>query len=213
MKLLENILSSNADAPRLTVYNEATGARMDFSATTLDNWAAKIANMLVEELDLDESSLVVIDLPVSWQTAVIALGAHAARIPYAFEGDNPTAVFTSVENFPHWQDSDVVVVSDDPFGRGVKESGGTLPEDALDFSPTVRFYGDVYYGDAPALSEAIPPAAPERYITTGWTDLSTFTSTVLAPIAGGGSTVVVSGPASEQRLDAIAENEKVTARI
>lgn len=213
MKLLENLLSTNADSPRLTVYNESTGARMDFSAVTLDNWASKIANMLIEELDLDQDSLIVIDLPVSWQAAVIALGAHAARVPYSFAAENPTAVFTSLENYQAWENTEIVLVSDDPFGRGVEESGSTLPGDALDFSPLVRFYGDVFYGDAPALSEDVEPIEAERYLATGWTDQDSFTATVLSPLAGGGSTVIVAGPASTQRLDDIATNEKTTARL
>ena len=38
--------------PRVTVYNEALGSRVEFSALTLTNWAAKVANMLREECDL-----------------------------------------------------------------------------------------------------------------------------------------------------------------
>ena len=52
MELLAHLLHADATSPRLTVYNETTGARMDFSGQTLDNWVAKIANMLEEELDL-----------------------------------------------------------------------------------------------------------------------------------------------------------------
>ena len=46
MELLAHLLHADAASPRLTVYNETTGARMDFSGQTLDNWVAKIANML-----------------------------------------------------------------------------------------------------------------------------------------------------------------------
>ncbi|MDN6227372.1 TIGR03089 family protein, partial [Corynebacterium flavescens] len=67
MELLKHLLRSDAAAPRLTFYNESTGVRMDFSAQTLDNWVSKIANMLQEELDLDEDSTIGISLPVSWQ--------------------------------------------------------------------------------------------------------------------------------------------------
>ena len=47
MELLAHLLHADAASPRLTVYNETTGARMDFSGQTLDNWVAKIANMSV----------------------------------------------------------------------------------------------------------------------------------------------------------------------
>ena len=80
MELLQHLLSADASAPRLSVYNESDGTRMDFSAQTLENWTSKIANMLLEELDLEPGaeSRILIDLPVSWQSAVIALGALAA---------------------------------------------------------------------------------------------------------------------------------------
>ena len=83
MELLAHLFA-DAASPRLTVYNEATGARMDFSAQTLDNWVAKIANMLEEELDLEPDSTIAIDLPSSWQAAVVALGALAAGPSYSF---------------------------------------------------------------------------------------------------------------------------------
>ncbi|AIT60434.1 TIGR03089 family protein [Corynebacterium doosanense] len=218
MRLLENLLTTDPASPRLTVYNETTGARMDFSAQTLDNWASKIANMLGEELDLDPSSAIAIDLPVSWQAAVTALGAVAARIEVRFGGPSAVgevdAVFTSLERYDAWASSgaDAVLVSDDPFGRGIEESGGTLPAGALDFGPIVRFYGDVYYGDAPALSSVVPDGTPERLLSTGWTDRESFQRDVLSPIAAGGSSVVVAGRVSTSRLSEIAENERVTAR-
>lgn len=219
MKLLHALLTADPAAPRLTVYNETTGARMDFSAQTLDNWASKIANLLEEELDLDPSSSIAIDLPVSWQAAVTALGAAAARVEVRFGGAEETggveAVFTTPENYGAWAetDADVVLVSEDPFGRGVAESGGTMPTGALDFGPIVRFYGDQYHGDAPALADVVTPGDPERLLSTGWNSRATFESQVLAPLAGGGSAVVVAGRVSTDRLDEIAANEKVTARV
>lgn len=78
--MLNHLLTADAAAPRLTVYNESTGARMDFSAQTLENWVAKIANMLEEELELSKDDSLRIDLPVTWQAAVIALGSLAAAL-------------------------------------------------------------------------------------------------------------------------------------
>lgn len=220
MKLIDHLLAADPAAPRLTVYEETAGARMDFSAQTLDNWASKIANLLIDELDLDPDSHLAIDLPVGWQAAVIALGALAARVPFTIGPadhltDDAAVVFTNLERHPAWAARQVepVLVSADPFGRGIEESGGVLPADALDFGPTVRFYGDQYHGDAPALSDIVNPGTADRLLSTGWTDNDTFTATVLAPLAAGGSAVVVAGGASAERLAAIAANEKTTARI
>ena len=75
MSMLAPLLQTDPSSPRLTVYDDSRGVRMDFSAQTLDNWASKVANMLDEEFDLAPGGRVAIDLPVSWQAAVIAIGA------------------------------------------------------------------------------------------------------------------------------------------
>lgn len=236
MEMLNHLLTADAAAPRLTVYNESTGARMDFSAQTLENWVAKIANMLEDELELEEDSALLIDLPVTWQAAVIALGSIAAGIEFNFVNSsesnesekatlNADAVFTSPDKFELYSlgsvavssdgsSPDVVLVTDDPFGRGVAESGGELPSGAIDFGPTVRFYGDDYFGQTTALPTLYPDAgSASRLLSTGWHDKATFTTGVLHPLAAGGSAVVVSGLTTAERLQQIADNENTTARL
>ncbi|MDO5669401.1 MAG: TIGR03089 family protein [Corynebacterium sp.] len=215
MELLAHLLRTDPSTPRLTVYNETTGARLDFSAVTLDNWAAKVGNMLIEELDLDSSSRIIIDLPVSWQSAAIVLGALAAEVDWGFSGEGDV-VFTSPAAFDRWagQGRDIVLVTDDPFGRGVVESGLELPAGAIDFGPTVRFYGDDFFGPAPALIDVVPAStAPERVLSTGWTSEDGLVEAVLAPLSVGGSAVVVAGMVDAERLEEIAAAEKVTARL
>ena len=129
MDLLAKILASDPTTPRLTVYDENTGARLDFSGITLDNWAAKVANMLIEELDLTEDSLISIDLPPGWQAVAVALGALAADIPvtlfdaatsdvvFIAENDVQNTAGNAVENGaagPGEYSGDVVIVTDDP---------------------------------------------------------------------------------------------------
>lgn len=231
MELLQHLLSADASAPRLSVYNEADGTRMDFSAQTLENWTSKIANMLLEELDLepDSDSRILIDLPVSWQAAVIALGALAAGIPFDMTDgaaaaeptpDDIAVVFTSPEAYLEANAGsasttlvDTVLVTQDPFGRGVVESGGELPLGTIDFGPTVRFYGDHFYGSTTPLPELFPTdMAAERVLSPGWSDTASFQRAVLEPLAAGGSAVIVAGLCSADRLEEIAANEKVTVR-
>lgn len=219
MELLSHLLKSDPAAPRLTVYNESTGARLDFSAQTLDNWAAKVGNMLIEELDLEEDSAILIDLPVSWQAAAVVLGALAANIEWQIGSasddiDSVDVVFTSLDRFEDYSGPDIVLVSEDPFGRGIVESGGTLPTGAIDFGPTVRFYGDQFYGPAPALTDAVPTTnSPERVLSTGWNDADSLRRLVLEPLSAGGSAVIVAGMVDASRLDEIATAEKVTLRV
>ena len=231
MELLQHLLSADASAPRLSVYNEADGTRMDFSAQTLENWTSKIANMLLEELDLEPGtdSRILIDLPVSWQAAVIALGALAAGIPFDMTDgaaaaeptpDDIAVVFTSPEAYLEANAGsastplvDTVLVTQDPFGRGVVESGGELPLGTIDFGPTVRFYGDHFYGSTTPLPELFPTdLGAERVLSQGWTDTASFQRAVLEPLAAGGSAVIVAGLCSADRLEDIAANEKVTVR-
>ncbi|WP_454979797.1 TIGR03089 family protein [Corynebacterium propinquum] len=230
MDMLSHLLADDPASPRLTVYNEADGTRMDFSAQTTENWASKVANFLREELDLDDGSAILVDLPVSWQTVMISLGALAAGVTVHFATDTvatanssdaadaaePVVFFTTTDKASEYANrGDVVVVTTDPFGRGVEELGQQVPEGAIDFGPTVRFYGDFYPGQtrplAELIEEAVEPHA-ERLLSTGWTDSSSFQRQVLSPLAAGGSAVVVAGMVDTERLAEIAENEKVTAR-
>ena len=60
--MLAPLLHNDPASPRLTVYDDARGVRMDFSAQTLDNWASKVANMLDEEFDLAPDADILVDL-------------------------------------------------------------------------------------------------------------------------------------------------------
>ena len=218
MELLAELLAQDPAAPRLSAYNERTGARLDFSATTLDNWAAKVANMFRDELDLEPGDTVMLDLPSTWQAVAIVLGALAAgvNVKSPDELDDPTEAavwFVAPEHEQIHEESDVVVVSEDPFGRGVTETGGQLPDGYIDFGPTVRMFGDQFFEPTPHLRELVPTStwgpAP-RVLSTGWNNMEELFAQVLSPIAAGGSAVVVSGLVSAQRLAHIAESEKVT---
>ncbi|MDU0478855.1 TIGR03089 family protein [Staphylococcus chromogenes] len=214
MELLRHLLAQDPSSPRLTVYNEKLGSRLDFSATTLDNWAAKVANMLEEEFDLEPGASIGIVLPGSWQSVAITLGALAAHMQVRFSSADVDVLFCSVDSIPEDAPADTVLVTDDPFGRGVSELGLDLPSGCVDFGPTVRFYGDQYFGASPALADVIAPApTSSRVLTTGISTWDDMVSTVLAPLAAGGSVVVVSGMADLARLDRIREIEKVTKNI
>lgn len=214
--MLSPLLRTDPASPRLTVYDEARGARMEFSAQTLDNWASKVANLLDEEFELGANTPIAIDLPTSWQSAVIALGAYnSGRVPVftpeLLADATPAVVFTTVAGAPRWAEvPDCVVVSDDPFGRGVVEAGGELPFGTVDFGPTVRFYGDQYFGASPELTDfATPDLGPERYWVPGWRTAAEFRNFVLAPLAAGGSVCASAGPISADRREEIMHTEKI----
>lgn len=218
MQLLNALLAANPSSPRVTIYNEEVGSRLDFSATTLDNWAAKVANMLREELDLEAGDAIALALPVDWQTVVIALGALAAEVRVeiiashadAIAASDALAVFVPPELQNTHTEATVVAVTSDPFGRGVVECGGDLLPGVVDFSPTTRAFGDVFYEDGPTLTEIVTAnGAAQRVLGRGWNDWSTFKTQLLAPLATGGSVVTVVGGVDDARLEAIMAAENV----
>lgn len=216
MELLAHQLAADPVSPRLTVYDETDEFRLDFSAVTLDNWAAKVGNMMLEEFDLTSGATIRLNLPVSWQAVVVVLGALAAKVNVDFEDKPAEVLFATMDSDLGDFGGDVCIVTKDPFGRGVVETGGLIPDSAVDFGPTVRFYGDTFASPTASLFELIDESftqgvtAGARLLSTGWHDKPSFYHQVLAPIALNGSAVVVSGLVSDSRLDQIAQAEKVT---
>jgi hypothetical protein len=69
--------------PLLTWYDDATGERIELSVATAANWAAKTANLLVEE----DVAAVRLDPAAHWLSVVVALGAWTAGIPVGDAGE------------------------------------------------------------------------------------------------------------------------------
>ena len=59
------------DKPFLTWYDDAHGQRVELSFKTFDNWVAKVANLLVDELGAGPGDRVAAVLADHWQTAVV----------------------------------------------------------------------------------------------------------------------------------------------
>ena len=75
--LLRRLVTTDPGRPRVTWYGPA-GERVELSGKVLDNWVAKTANLLVDELDVGPGSRVVVDLPPHWRTLVWLLAVWAA---------------------------------------------------------------------------------------------------------------------------------------
>ncbi|MBN6036656.1 TIGR03089 family protein [Amycolatopsis sp. 195334CR] len=209
--LLRPHLSSPAK-PLITHYDDATGARVELSVTTLVNWASKTANWLVEEPEIEPGDPVAVALPAHWQTAGVLLGAwwcgahvvaDAAGAKVAFTGPDTTSSEAEL----------TAVVSLDPMGRGLSNAPGA---DAVDFLSDARTAGDTYSPlfpvepGAPALlsstvEEALAQArsyadkdgisAGDRVLSTvEWSLSDGVLRGLLAPLAAGASLVQVSNP-------------------
>jgi uncharacterized protein (TIGR03089 family) len=61
------------DRPLVTVYDDLTGARTELSYATMDNWASKTANLLVEEFGIGPAATVDLDLTGHWTAVAVTL--------------------------------------------------------------------------------------------------------------------------------------------
>lgn len=75
---------AGADVPLLTYYDDATGERMELSATALGGWASRTAGLLHEGCGLGVGSRLAVLLPPHWQTAAVLLGAWSAGLTVSF---------------------------------------------------------------------------------------------------------------------------------
>jgi uncharacterized protein (TIGR03089 family) len=149
--LLAAALRRDPAAPLITYYDDATGERVELSATTLANWVAKTANLLQDEFDVTTGSLVGVALPVHWQTAAVLLATWscgATVLETAAEDDGAlagTSVVLTTEDrlapLSEVVDADLLMgLSLHPLGMGMRDYTGP----ARDFAAEVRVHGDVF---------------------------------------------------------------------
>ena len=74
---LASALARDGARPLVTFYDDATGERVELSATTLANWVSKTVNFLVDTCGVGPGSRVSLHLPRHWLLAVWALAADA----------------------------------------------------------------------------------------------------------------------------------------
>ncbi|SDD20925.1 TIGR03089 family protein [Actinokineospora iranica] len=223
--LLRPLRSASAK-PLVTHYDDAAGTRVELSVATVANWAAKTANWLVEEHDVEPGTPVAVRLPAHWQTAGVLLGAwwagaHVVGLDDAGSGDAVVTFVAPGES----AEGTVAAVSLDPMGRDLGGSTGGV----LDFVGEARLFGDDFFGaPAPGSTLALAGmtvdetlaaakgqglAAGARVLSTReWTVPDGVLAALLAPLAVGGSVVQVSNP-DPARLDARRTTERTTADV
>ncbi|HJQ46142.1 MAG TPA: TIGR03089 family protein [Amycolatopsis sp.] len=150
--LLRPLLSQPAK-PLITHYDDAAGTRVELSVATVANWAAKTANWLVEEFDVEAGDPVAVLVPAHWQTAGVLLGAWWCGAHVVAEPDGARVAFVPPGGVATGAEV-TAVVSLDPMGRGLSEP----PSGAVDYLSDTRLAGDHFSplvpasGDTPALS-------------------------------------------------------------
>jgi len=221
--LLRPLLATNPARPLITHYDDAAGTRVELSVATLANWAAKTANWLTEEHDLQPGDPVAVLLPPHWQTAGILLGAWWCGAAVTADPDDAAVAFV-----PPGRSG--VVVSLDPMGRDL----GAPPPDGVDFIAEVRMYGDDFrpitpvsgttralgeYSVDDALAEAARRAkslgltGESRVLSTvDWTVPDGILDGLLSVLSAGASLVQVSNPDPE-KLAAHRNTERATVTV
>ncbi|MFL6111175.1 MAG: TIGR03089 family protein [Catenulispora sp.] len=89
--LWRGALAQGPSRPFLTYYDDLTGERVELSHATTDNWIAKTANLIQDDMALAPGEEVAILLPTHWQTPIWLLACWAAGV-VASVGEDPAAV-------------------------------------------------------------------------------------------------------------------------
>jgi uncharacterized protein (TIGR03089 family) len=228
VSLTAQLLQGSPAQPLITHYDDAAGTRVELSVATMRNWAAKTANWLVEELDVEPGTPVAVLLPAHWQTAAVLLGAwwagahvvpqaEGAEVAFvAPGGEAPGAAVTAVASL-------------DPMGRDLR---GDVPTGAVDYIGDARMFGDDYLeltpvpGATPCLNgstvDDVLSGARSRATELSFGRDSRVLSTLdwpagvpdglVAVLAAGASLVQVTNP-DEAKLSRHAETERTTVTL
>jgi uncharacterized protein (TIGR03089 family) len=223
-----------AAQPLITYYDDATGERIELSGITTANWAAKAANLLREECDVEPGTRVAVQLPAHWQTAAVLLAAWWNGAEVVADPADAEWVLCDADRVELALAADpaggVVALSLDAFGKGIPG----LPAGVVDFATEVRMQGDDFApwspvpDDVPALAGAtvaeVLAAARARATelrlgrtdrvlsTLEWSSADGLLDGLLAVLAAEASLVQVRN-ADEAALERKATTERTTARL
>ncbi len=220
-ELLGPLLRVDPARPRVTHYDDTAGSRIELSGATLANWAAKTANWLRDELDVQPGDTVAVLLPPHWQTAGVLLGAwwcgatvttSPAGAQVALCGVDQIASVTGVD--------EVAALGLDALGMGIRG----LPPGIRDFASEVRVHGDTFTPggpcpDAQALgvvartrATELGLAAGDRLLcTTSWN--ATVPGEVLLAVLAANASLVQCTGTNPATLPDRCTAERVTATL
>lgn len=228
--ILDPLLRADPVGPRITYYDDATGERIELSAVTLANWAAKTGNLLRDELGAGPASRVAVLLPAHWQTAAVLFGVWWIGAEVVLDGPGDLALCTSERldeadaAVAGGSAGEVAVLSLDAFGRPAPD----LPVGVIDYATAVRVHGDQIVPErhpGPALAGRsvdqtladCENSAAARGLTSAdrvlssasWDTPDELVDGLLAVLAVGASLVQVANP-DPSALQRRVETEKVT---
>jgi uncharacterized protein (TIGR03089 family) len=228
--ILDPMLRADAVGPRITYYDDGSGERIELSAVTLANWAAKTGNLLRDELGAGSGSRVAILLPAHWQTAAVLFGVWWIGAEAVLETSGPADLALCTAERLDEADAtvepggEVAVLSLDAFGRSAPD----LPIGVTDYATAVRVHGDQIVAERHpgaalggrsvdeiladcANSAAARGLTPKDRVlsSASWSGPAELVDGLLAVMAVGASLVQVANP-DPAALQRRVETEKVT---
>jgi uncharacterized protein (TIGR03089 family) len=226
--VLDPLLERDPVGPRITYYDDASGERIELSAVTLANWAAKTGNLLRDELGAGPGSRVAVLLPAHWQTVAVLLGVWYIGAEVVLGSAEADVALCTADGLADAEAAvgpgEIAVLSLDPFGKPVPD----LPVGVTDYATSVRVHGDQIIPErdpGPALdgrsvADLLAAArdsagaqgftADDRVLSTArWDTADELIENLLAVFVTGGSLVQVANP-DAALLDRRRQMEKTT---
>ena len=170
--LIERQAGRYGDKPFLTHYDDDRGERVELSYRTFENWTAKIANLLVSELDAAEGARVAVLVGNHWRAVAISFACWRAGLSLvpldpatpagagadALRAAGCAAAFVADERLAGL----AAALKDGPgrpalvaVGRGLLGRTGADPATALDFASVVPSMGDLFDAAGGLADEAL----------------------------------------------------------
>ena len=229
-EVLRARLASDPGQPLVTAYDDATGERTELSVTTYANWVSKTANLLTDELGLDEGDTVLLELPTHWLVPVFLGAAWSAGLAIATDPEVPhDLAVRGPAGAAAPAEVPVLACSLLPFAVRFPDP---LPAEVLD-------YGLLWPGQSDVFAAVVPPTphtrawaapdadssqaelleaaahacpSPQRLLTDVHPAHERGIPAFLGPLVSGGSLVLLRSPAPEI-WSARSQDERTTAEL
>ncbi|MFL6080735.1 MAG: TIGR03089 family protein [Ornithinibacter sp.] len=190
--LLRRLVASDPGRPRITVYDDTDsptrGERIELSARVLANWVAKAANLLRDDLDVGEGSVVLLDLPPHWRTLYWAFAAWSVgacvEVPAhrtsgdAGQGPAPSAAGAIVPDVVVTDAVGVAAAATEAvlvtLAALARSAAGPVPAGVVDEARELATHGDVF--DGWAQPDGSEPALRAAGVLLTYADLPTGSS-------------------------------------
>jgi uncharacterized protein (TIGR03089 family) len=228
-------VAADPGSPLVTFYDHDTGERAELSAKSLGNWVAKTYFLLVDELGLGVGDRAFVRLPVHWLAAPILYGCWFAGLEVSSEPEGAVVAFGDAESL----DGIDLTSMDEVFAVSLRSmaQSGEPPAGMQDYAAAVRPQPDAWatvrtiaapgdpgldggtradlLADAASLAEDIGLEPGDRLMfapSEPGFGPEAWLAALLAPLAIGGSTVLVRN-AAEAKLEALIESERAVIAL